>query len=84
MYLLLEYAPGGTLLDLMRRRGGARLDEAEAARRVARPLLSALAYLHGQGLIHRRAPGGCVGMREGLVSRGVVRMSAASVCQRAP
>ncbi|GBF94225.1 aurora protein [Raphidocelis subcapitata] len=53
VYLLLEWAPGGTLLDLMRRRGGARLDEAEAAARVARPLLSALAHLHAQDLIHR-------------------------------
>lgn len=53
VYLLLEWAPGGTLLDLMRRRGGARLDEGEAAVRVARPLLAALAYLHGQDLIHR-------------------------------
>ncbi|KAK4759524.1 hypothetical protein SAY87_022655 [Trapa incisa] len=48
--LLLEYAPGGSLLDEMRRRGG-RIPEAEVRRHV-RSVLEAVKHIHGRGFVH--------------------------------
>lgn len=52
VYLAMEWAPAGNLLDLLVERRG-KLAEEEAVKKVIRPLISALAYLHAQGLIHR-------------------------------
>lgn len=52
MYLALEWAPHGNLFDYLVMRGG-KLAEQEAVRVVIKPLLSALAFLHGQNFIHR-------------------------------
>ncbi|CAN1149483.1 Mitogen-activated protein kinase kinase kinase 18 [Linum perenne] len=48
--LCIQYAAGGTLTDLIRRRGG-QLGEGEIAT-TARRILLGLQYLHGQGLAH--------------------------------
>lgn len=48
--LFLEYAPGGSLSDLIRRRGS-RLPE-KLVRRLAREILRGLAFVHGQGYVH--------------------------------
>jgi formylglycine-generating enzyme required for sulfatase activity len=50
-FLAMEYVPGGTLEDLLEKRGG-RLPEKEA-RRFLGEILAALAYAHGEGVIHR-------------------------------
>ncbi|GIL61317.1 hypothetical protein Vafri_15706 [Volvox africanus] len=52
VYLALDWAPLGNMFDFLVSRGG-RLSEAEAARVVMRPLMSALAFLHSQHFIHR-------------------------------
>ncbi len=52
VYLALEWAPRGNLLDFLVSRGG-RLREEEAATIVVKPLFSALAFLHSQNFIHR-------------------------------
>jgi len=49
-YIAMEYVPGGTLHDLLRRRG--RLPEAEALR-IASEVADALAYAHDRDVIHR-------------------------------
>ncbi|KAI0496617.1 hypothetical protein KFK09_022938 [Dendrobium nobile] len=48
--LFLEYAPGGSLADYIKNSGG-RLDE-PAIRCKTRDVLTGLAYLHGQGVVH--------------------------------
>ncbi|CAA0813979.1 mitogen-activated protein kinase kinase kinase 15 [Striga hermonthica] len=48
--LFLEYVPGGTLSDQIRKRGGA-LDET-AIRSYGRQILLGLSYLHQQGMAH--------------------------------
>ncbi|OAY82410.1 Mitogen-activated protein kinase kinase kinase A [Ananas comosus] len=48
--LFLEYAPGGSLSDEIKKRGG-RLDE-KAIRSRAYEILRGLAYLHGAGIAH--------------------------------
>jgi serine/threonine protein kinase len=50
-FLAMEYVPGGTLEDLLAKRGG-RLPEKET-RRILGEILAALAYAHGEGVIHR-------------------------------
>lgn len=49
-YIAMEYVAGGTLHDLLRRRG--RLSEAEALR-FAAEIAEALAYAHGRDVVHR-------------------------------
>ncbi len=49
-YIAMEYVPGGTLQDLMRRDG--RLGEG-AALRIAAEVADALAYAHGRDVVHR-------------------------------
>jgi predicted Ser/Thr protein kinase len=49
-YIAMEYVSGGTLRDLLERRG--RLPEAEALR-VAAEVADALAYAHRRGVVHR-------------------------------
>ncbi len=49
-YIAMEYVSGGTLRDLLRRRG--RLPEAEALR-IAAEVADALAYAHGRDVVHR-------------------------------
>ncbi|KAI8464568.1 MAG: kinase-like domain-containing protein [Monoraphidium minutum] len=51
-HLVLEACSGGTLIEAIANSGG-RLPEHVAARRVAAPLLRALAHLHGRGIVHR-------------------------------
>ena len=46
----MEYVPGGTVRDLLRQHGP--LGEAEALR-LAAEVAEALAYAHGQGVVHR-------------------------------
>ncbi|OWM82167.1 mitogen-activated protein kinase kinase kinase 17 [Punica granatum] len=48
--LLLEYAPGGSLANEMRKRGG-KLTEPEV-RRHARSVLEALRHIHSHGIVH--------------------------------
>ncbi|KAI4340041.1 hypothetical protein MLD38_024916 [Melastoma candidum] len=48
--LFMEYAPRGTLRDLIRARGG-RLEEPEV-REIARGILLGLEYIHGKGIAH--------------------------------
>ncbi|KAG0499224.1 hypothetical protein HPP92_003915 [Vanilla planifolia] len=48
--LFLEYAPGGSLVDEIKRYGG-RIPEAEIRSRT-REILEGIAYLHGQGVVH--------------------------------
>ncbi|KAK4755352.1 hypothetical protein SAY87_009109 [Trapa incisa] len=48
--LFLEYAPGGSLLDEAKRRGG-RLPETEV-RRHARSVLEAVKHIHSRGFVH--------------------------------
>lgn len=50
-YFLLEYCAGGSVADLMKRRGG-RLT-LEEARPIMLQALQGLAYLHEQGFVHR-------------------------------
>ncbi|EFH80095.1 protein kinase domain-containing protein [Ktedonobacter racemifer] len=50
-YFLLEYCAGGSVADLMKRRGG-RL-ALEEARPIMLQALQGLAYLHEQGFVHR-------------------------------
>ena len=49
-FLVMEYAPGGSLQDRIERDG--RIPESEA-RRVATDLLAALGALHAKGIVHR-------------------------------
>ena len=49
---MLEACAGGTLIEAIAG-GGGRLPERVVARRVAAPLLRALAHLHGRGVVHR-------------------------------
>lgn len=51
-YLVLEYMPGGDLLELCRRRPGNAL-KLSAALLYFRQICEALAYAHSQGVIHR-------------------------------
>ncbi|CAN6451718.1 unnamed protein product [Victoria cruziana] len=53
--ILMEYFPGGTLCDEIRRRGG-RLPEPEIRRHVS-AVLRGLCYLHGVGVVHRDVKG---------------------------
>eukprot|EP00775_Hariotina_reticulata_P011520 gene11520-11663_t len=58
IYLLMELAPSGNLYQMLMSLqvpvgGTPRLPEQEAVVRVIGPLLSALSYLHEQGIIHR-------------------------------
>ncbi|PWV07817.1 putative protein kinase [Trypanosoma cruzi] len=52
VFLVLEYADGGNLQTLLDTRTQHRVSE-EEARRILRPLLSALAFLHERDIIHR-------------------------------
>ena len=52
IYLVMEFAAGGDLFDIVKQKGG-RLAESEVALLVIKPYLSALAYLHSIGIIHR-------------------------------
>ncbi|XP_022986310.1 mitogen-activated protein kinase kinase kinase 18-like [Cucurbita maxima] len=49
--LFMEYLPNGSLADVIRRRGGRRLDEA-AIGIYTRQLLQGLQYIHSKGLVH--------------------------------
>jgi aurora kinase, other len=51
LYFVLEYCGGGDLYGVLRKRG--RLSERVCAETVLFPFLSALQYLHTQGIIHR-------------------------------
>ncbi|KAF3791537.1 Mitogen-activated protein kinase kinase kinase [Nymphaea thermarum] len=53
--ILMEYFPGGTLCDEIRRQGG-RLSEREIRRHVS-AVLRGLRYLHGIGVVHRDVKG---------------------------
>jgi len=48
--MLLEFAPGGSLKDLIRRSGG-HLPESDVAE-YTRTILEALSYMHGKGYVH--------------------------------
>jgi aurora kinase len=50
--MVLEHAAGGDLYGLLRRAGG-RLAEQQAVDLVLQPFLSALAYMHSKGIVHR-------------------------------
>jgi tRNA A-37 threonylcarbamoyl transferase component Bud32 len=50
-YLLLEYCEGGSVADLMKRRGGPL--PIEQARPILLHALRGLAYIHAQGFVHR-------------------------------
>ena len=52
MVLVVEWAGRGNLLRFMQKQGGS-LTEAKAVNLVLMPLLSALFYLHSQGIVHR-------------------------------
>lgn len=52
MYLVLEYAPNGSLLDYLSRLDSKKMTEYEA-KVVAGDILDGLAFLHDQGIIHR-------------------------------
>jgi aurora kinase len=54
--MVLEYAAGGDLYGLLRRAGG-RLGEQQAVDLVLQPFLSALAYMHSKGIVHRYGSG---------------------------
>ena len=47
-----EYVRGGSL-DRVRRKLGGRMTEFQAMHLVLLPLLNALVYLHGRGIVHR-------------------------------
>jgi len=49
-YIAMEYVPGGTVREMLARRGP--LPEAEALR-IAAEVADALAYAHGRGFVHR-------------------------------
>lgn len=69
--LMLEYAPRGSLLQAIVAARGGCLPEREVAQHIARPLLSALAYLHSQQLIHRDIkPDNCV-----LAANGCLKLA---------
>lgn len=69
-YLVLDAGTGGTLMELIANSGG-RLPDHIAARKVALPLLRALAHLHARGIVHRWAAGG--GRLGGAVPMGACR-----------
>jgi aurora kinase len=52
VYLVLEYAPGGSLFSLLSQQPDARFRERDAARFVAQ-VSAALAYLHAKHVLHR-------------------------------
>ncbi len=52
MVLVQEFATGGDLLRVMYKCGG-RLCERQAVNLVLQPFLTALHYLHTQGIVHR-------------------------------
>ncbi|KAL3135413.1 hypothetical protein ABBQ32_007595 [Trebouxia sp. C0010 RCD-2024] len=52
VYMVQEYATGGDLYEELKKTGG-RFAEARTAADVLRPCISALMYLHSQGIIHR-------------------------------
>lgn len=56
MVLVVEFCTGGDLLRLMYKCGG-RLLERQAVNMVLQPFLTALHYLHTQGIVHRWARG---------------------------
>lgn len=59
VFLAMEMQGGGSLSALIRRQAAGRLSEPRAVSWVLQPLLSALCYLHGRGIIHRDlTPGG--------------------------
>lgn len=52
IYLILEYAPGGTLFNAIKEQPGNRFDEHKSAKYI-KSLVSALKYLHDKNVIHR-------------------------------
>lgn len=66
--LMMEYVPGGTLLDLIRRRGTP-LEEPEI-RCYARHIAGALEYLHSVGLVHCDVKGSNILVGEGGAKMG--------------
>lgn len=52
LYLVIEFAPNGSLLDYLNKLAARRMTEDEA-KVVTREILDGLAYLHEQGIIHR-------------------------------
>ncbi|KAF2035475.1 Pkinase-domain-containing protein [Setomelanomma holmii] len=52
IYLVLEYAPGGSLYSCLRKQPKGRFDERTAAQYVAQ-MAEALRYMHGKNIIHR-------------------------------
>lgn len=52
IYLILEYAPGGTLFNALKKQPNNRFEEAKSAKYI-KCLVSALAYLHEKNVIHR-------------------------------
>lgn len=50
IYLILEYAAGGTLFNVLKKEG--KFDEKKSAKYI-KSLISALEYLHGRNVIHR-------------------------------
>ena len=51
-YIVLEYIPGGNLLEAINKLETHQFDE-DVAREIIEQILQALAYLHGRGIIHR-------------------------------
>ena len=68
--IFLEYAPGGSLRQLLQERGtGVPLEEARCAR-YARQILSGLAYLHLNGIAHRDIKGANVLLSDTYTTEG--------------
>lgn len=75
LYLVMAYAEGGTLADLIAK-GPMDLLETE---KILRSVASALAYAHSKGIIHRDVKPGNILIHEGhplLADFGIVKMSA--------
>jgi serine/threonine protein kinase len=60
IYIVMEHCSGGDLLEQLLREGRA-MAEKRVVREVVLPTLTALAYLHAAGIIHRYAAG-CMAM----------------------
>lgn len=73
--MVLEYASGGDLYNLLRQAGG-RLPEQQAVELVLQPFLSALAYMHSKGIVHR-----CDQQQPSVVLAAIIKLPDYVLCR---
>jgi serine/threonine protein kinase len=65
--MVLEYAEGGDLFDVLFRTDSRRMSEKAATQMVLHPLLRALYYLHIRGIVHRDLKAENIVFKEGVL-----------------